>query len=182
MFCGRVFIFLFQSFPLGEKGWVNQKGDFHVENITSFESQGPSSNGDASVQDEPADLMEVDEPTPPSKQLVSKSSQNGTADGDMSDLAKLYPVFWTLQQVFSNPPTIFDQKTFEDFKVGLRETIDRFRSTPNIVQARIHRANQDSPESLNDTRQDFLNIFNPKYLTSKDLFRLEVRHPHFALE
>ncbi|KAL6359505.1 hypothetical protein LRP88_06926 [Fusarium phalaenopsidis] len=34
-FCGRVFIFMFQSFPLGDKSSVNLRGEYHVENVTT---------------------------------------------------------------------------------------------------------------------------------------------------
>lgn len=37
VFCGRVYVFLFQSFPLGHKGSVNLRGEFHVGNVTTFE-------------------------------------------------------------------------------------------------------------------------------------------------
>ncbi len=50
MFCGRVFLFLFQSFPLGDKSSVNLRGEFHVENVTSFEESD-------------ADEMELDKPS-----------------------------------------------------------------------------------------------------------------------
>src|ERR1700742_3142109 len=49
-FCGRVFIFMFQSFPLGDRSSVNLRGEYHVENLTTYET-------------EPADTdMEVTEP------------------------------------------------------------------------------------------------------------------------
>lgn len=37
VFCGRVYVFLFQSFPLGHKGSVNLRGEFHIGNVTTFE-------------------------------------------------------------------------------------------------------------------------------------------------
>jgi THO complex subunit 1 len=36
-FCGRVFIFMFQSFPLGDRSSVNLRGEYHTENVTTFD-------------------------------------------------------------------------------------------------------------------------------------------------
>src|SRR5579859_6719550 len=45
VFCGRVFIFLFQSFPLGDKSSVNLRGEYHVENVTIFDAEHKKSEG-----------------------------------------------------------------------------------------------------------------------------------------
>src|SRR6201999_3878461 len=37
VFCGRVFIFVFQCFPLGDRSSVNRHGDYNNENITVFD-------------------------------------------------------------------------------------------------------------------------------------------------
>jgi len=39
VFCGRVFFFLFQTFPLGDKSSVNLRGEYHTENVTVFEKE-----------------------------------------------------------------------------------------------------------------------------------------------
>lgn len=55
VFCGRVYIFLFQSFPLGHKGSVNMRGEFHVGNVTTFEDYIISEqSGDTAMEDVPA--------------------------------------------------------------------------------------------------------------------------------
>merc|ERR1711939_976574 len=56
-FCGRVFIFLFQSFPLGDKSSVNLRGEFHIENVTTFDP-APKKSDDAIKP------MELDSQTP----------------------------------------------------------------------------------------------------------------------
>ena len=55
VFCGRVFIFLFQSFPLGDRSSVNLRGEYHVENITVFEDLPPKADSKTE------DGMEVDQ-------------------------------------------------------------------------------------------------------------------------
>ena len=55
VFCGRVYIFLFQSFPLGHKGSVNLRGEFHVGNVTTFEDYIVSEqSGDTVMEDVPS--------------------------------------------------------------------------------------------------------------------------------
>ena len=44
VFCGRVFIYLFQSFPLGDKSAVNLRGEYHVENTTVYDDVPPGAN------------------------------------------------------------------------------------------------------------------------------------------
>src|SRR5271155_5726723 len=60
VFCGRVFIFLFQSFPLGDKSSVNLRGEYHVENVTTFDHLSQKSEDaikpmELDVPNEPAD-------------------------------------------------------------------------------------------------------------------------------
>ena len=52
VFCGRVYVFLFQSFPLGHKGSVNLRGEFHIGNVTTFEDYLISEqSGDTAMED-----------------------------------------------------------------------------------------------------------------------------------
>lgn len=52
VFCGRVYVFLFQSFPLGHKGSVNLRGEFHIGNVTTFEDYLMSEqSGDTDMED-----------------------------------------------------------------------------------------------------------------------------------
>lgn len=104
VFCGRVFIFLFQTFPLGDKSSVNSRGEFHVENATVFEDP-------ASSKEEKPDGMEIDADVKP--EVPTVTTEGPAADGDAKsepkkerkvlDTDTLYPIFWTLQQAFSNP-------------------------------------------------------------------------------
>lgn len=55
VFCGRVYIFLFQSFPLGHKGSVNLRGEFHVGNVTTFEDYIVSEQSDDVEMEDSAD-------------------------------------------------------------------------------------------------------------------------------
>jgi THO complex subunit 1 len=160
-FCGRVFIFMFQSFPLGDKSSVNLRGEYHVENVTTFDQETPV---------EGVEKMDVDTDAKPQK--------DKPLDPDA-----LYPIFWSLQESFNQPKKLFDSSHFAAFKAGLEATMATFLSISPEKPPRA-REKQDKPDeetkpSLKRKRDDvddeLANNFNPKYLTSRDLFKLEVR-------
>ncbi|TGO57318.1 hypothetical protein BCON_0067g00400 [Botryotinia convoluta] len=191
-FCGRVFIFMFQSFPLGDKSSVNLRGEFHVENVTSFDTL-PSIPTDV-------EKMEVDsdsntKETPPTSKPASNgrtSTARGSEDtnGSGKDVAsskreppmkpdELYPIFWSLQQSFSQPKKLFNSENFAEFKKGLEATIATFKSVHHETAGRpAARVAEDSKRGTKRKRSqgddDLANSFNPKYLTSRDLFELEI--------
>ncbi|KIW08110.1 uncharacterized protein PV09_01047 [Verruconis gallopava] len=168
VFCGRVFVFLFQSFPLGARSSVNLKGDFHKENLTTFEAE---SQTEAAKDDEGTEAMSGVE------------TANGGESGSKADAAKsalstesgLYPAFWTMQQAFSNPPEyFFKQNRMEEFRNTLEATIAKFREVPKVNQAAADSRGAKRGDIEVDGQDEFANTFNPKYLTSRELFALEL--------
>ncbi|POR37139.1 THO complex subunit 1 [Tolypocladium paradoxum] len=175
-FCGRVFIFLFQSFPLGDRSSVNLRGEYHVENITSFETEA--------VEEE--SKMDVDGQAPTPKEstdpkAVAKGVSFDSKDSQKSiDPDSLYPLFWSLQESFSQPLKLFDAAHFNNFKRSLDATMKAFQaihqaegsqSSKSIENLRRNlKRKTDEEEGIDDVPE----TFNPKYLTSKDLFELEV--------
>jgi THO complex subunit 1 len=206
VFCGRVFIFLFQSFPLGDKSSVNLRGEYHVENITTFDElsakqknsvqdmevdhEGPDastadvSRSQASVPSNPS--APLDPPSASSTDLdqTAKTAKNVTFDAEEAtqeplDMDTLYPTFWTLQQDFSNPTRLFESARFDFFKKGLESTIAKFKDVQSDIDTN---STINAPEDRRGTKrkrgergEDLASSFNPKYLTSRDLFELEVR-------
>lgn len=191
VFCGRVFIFLFQSFPLGDKSSVNLRGEYHVENVTILESVMPA------VEEVRPDSMDVDqearqeihvsdatnEEVVPSlivsDEVVNIDDQTRKTEGPARNSGQLYEVFWSLQQYFSRPTTLFDDRELQTFKDGLHATIKRFKEVQHDNQAkgpakildggrRGGKRKRDAPDN------ELSNAFNPKYLTSRDLFELEI--------
>ncbi|KAI9758872.1 MAG: hypothetical protein M4579_002756 [Chaenotheca gracillima] len=197
VFCGRVFIFLFQSFPLGDKSSVNLRGEYHVENTTTYDETPPK------IDDVP-EQMDVDaEPIPEnggdrngevgdqdSKTSISEpeKSQAGrvsvpeikTEQFDAAmDTDTLYPIFWSLQQYFSNPTRLFDTANFATFKSGLGSTMKKFKESQRETDGRsVLLVSEDSKKGTkrkrSDLEDDLSSGFNPKYLTSRDLFDLEI--------
>ncbi|EMC92699.1 hypothetical protein BAUCODRAFT_41548, partial [Baudoinia panamericana UAMH 10762] len=185
IFCGRVFFFLFQTFPLGDKSSVNLRGEFHNENVTKF-----------AVPDEHGEKMEVDEkaggavtvkaetPQPPTKPAGKgaplKSPHKVPAEVVLST-GELYPIFWRLQQDFSEPTRLFAPVQFKTFKDGLSHTLTKFKKTPTVVQTKATETDKRGvkrklgEEGMDDeASKHFVDNYNPKYLTSRDLFDLEL--------
>jgi len=105
--------------------------------------------------------------SPDTKHLVTK-------DGEALDGNALYPTFWSLQQAFSNPPNVFSEEILEQFKKGFETTIDAFKTIPTVMQARGSDTKKGVKRKADEAPDDHSNNFNPKYLTSRDLFELEV--------
>ena len=215
VFCGRVCMFLFQGFPLGDKSSVNLRGEFHVENRTVWDDVSVGRTEDSMEVDAPeggadqagethediggiardaslgADAPTVDSKPPAADtktaaadikaQATDKSAPENTPSMD-----ELYVAFWSLQDVFSNPPKTFEPATLVAFKHGLEITLAKFKSIPKVLQTqgplpatttgrtnrkRKHNADTAMPEASKDAQPS---TFNPKYLTSRDLFELEL--------
>lgn len=135
--------------------------------------------------------MEVDMDTRLNVDLTKQSSDgntpksvdvtNGTAKGvsfskseAIVSATELYPIFWSLQQYFNQPKKLFDSANLAAFKSGLAATMTMFISVkPEEPRAKP----TDEPKKETKRKRssdDLANSFNPKYLTSIDLFELEV--------
>jgi len=181
-FCGRVFIFMFQCFPLGDKSSVNLRGEYHVENVTVFDQEPAQAAG--------TDKMEVDS-EPSGQRSTPRPSEQHSAEKPL-DPDALYPIFWSLQEYFSQPKKLFEPAHFAAFKAGLHKTMAVFlsikskndkekdsRSRDKQDKQEKQESNaEDGKKSLKRKRDDpddeLASGFNPKYLTSRDLFKLEI--------
>lgn len=179
VFCGRVYIFMFQSFPLGDKSSVNLRGNFHVENVTTFEDflKEPKTDEDSMQIDADGSaptLQEESASGTPAFQ-AEDAEKNKDARPTTLDTETLYPVFWSLQHSFSNPPRLFEEDNFKQFQKSLEATLAKFREVPKVIQAGDSERKKGQKSREGDDYDAFANSFNPKYLTSRDLFKLEVR-------
>ena len=197
---------MFLGFPLGDRSSVNLRGEYHVENITVFEDLAAKTEGpevgamevDDKVKPNYESKDENTLATPSaisvgdaSEQAVSvepsaKPASQEQAQENRSELDALYPKFWALQENFSMPTRLFDIDHFQVFKQGLDSTIRKFQSVYQELQARgTSRLLDDSKRTLKRKRssleEDVSNSINPRYLTSRDLFDLEVGMCPWAL-
>ena len=196
VFCGRVFIFMFQSFPLGDRSSVNLRGEFHVENITTFDpvpqrsedaikpmeidSQTVQAAGSGSAT---PSSSAVDTERPSTAGRLTPASRKEPKVEEKIDLDALYPKFWNLQSLFSNPVDLFKAENMSTFKDGITATMTCFQSmntststisptnlSEDTVKRGIKRKRTEPPsESVSSSN------FNPKYLTNRDLFDLELQ-------
>lgn len=174
-FCGRVFIFLFQSFPLGDKSSVNLRGEYHVDNVTVYETL-PTPDDTQMDVDEQADSANDSQG---SKAMFNGAIPNSKITERALGPDALYPLFWSLQESFSKPKKLFDSTYFNNFKGNLGATMKAFQAIRNDQDARASKAADESKRTLKRKRDDEegdspTDHFNPKYLTSRDLFELEV--------
>jgi THO complex subunit 1 len=143
--------------------------------VTTFEDFLKDS---AATQDE----MKVDNDVPNEVKEESQAEvsviEPGEADSAQDktmDIDTLYPVFWSLQHSFSNPPRLFEEENFKQFQKSLEATLAKFKEVPKVIQS----GDSEHPKGAAKARSeneydDFASTFNPKYLTSRDLFKLEV--------
>ncbi|KAM7183468.1 THO complex subunit 1 [Naviculisporaceae sp. PSN 640] len=169
-FCGRVFIFMFQSFPLGDKSSINLRGEYHVENVTTYDRDPAEAEDKMDIDGDAADdnTQKSD-----GQRASSKKHAEKALDPDA-----LYPIFWSLQDSFSQPKKLFDPEYFASFKKGLETTLATFRTIrePHRVKDKDKQP-QDSKRGLKKVQGpdgELATSFNPKYLTSRDLFKLEI--------
>ncbi|CAK7221053.1 hypothetical protein SCUCBS95973_004365 [Sporothrix curviconia] len=202
-FCGRVFIFLFQVFPLGDKSSVNLRGEYHVENVTTYDKTPAK----AAVEEEDGavEKMEVDDgpekPEKPEKEDAGKKSSGKDKKQPPTDFAAFYPVFWSLQESFSQPKKLFEAAQFSQFKAGMDASLAALRQISSQDDSRKSRQLDESKrgakrkrdkeeaeakESKADKEDELADTYNPKYLTSRDLFELETSdltfRRHFLLQ
>ncbi|KFY87570.1 hypothetical protein V498_07114 [Pseudogymnoascus sp. VKM F-4517 (FW-2822)] len=189
-FCGRVFIFMFQSFPLGDKSSVNLRGEYHVENVTTFdqipakgETQGDHMEVDTEIKATPTGPA-ADTPTSEGAKKVAFNATSTAQSEQALSSDDLYPIFWSLQQSFSQPKGLFDTQRFKEFKEGLSSTITAFRSVQNESNHRgpsklVDDENRGTKRKRGQDDDDLAHTFNPKYLTSRDLFELEIKDLSF---
>ena len=109
--------------------------------------------------------------------VVISDNQSKEAD-EKIDLDTLYPMFWGLQAYFSAPTKVFDPQHFATFKTGLESTISAFKNINTDLENQSTRSSEELRKSMKRKRTsdepEIASSFNPKYLTSRDLFDLEV--------
>lgn len=202
IFCGRILIFLSKSFPIGERSGVNLRGDFNVENVTAYdetprEPTAPSWAMEVDTKDESSVGTDA------KSDNIKGSGAAGTAAGhgptpkkepEILDASELYRIFWPLQHDFADPQRLFVADNLQKFKVGLAATMAKFQHAdeeamktagglgkPDSTNAK--KAEERKPGTVlgekrkrNECDDDEAKGegFNAKYLTSRELFELEV--------
>lgn len=99
-------------------------------------------------------------------------------DWTTSDMDSLYPIVWSLQEDFCSPVRLFDRQRFHSFKSGLETTISIFKSVKHNPgrhgSGHVEEAKRGTKRRWSTDDKQSSATFNPKYLTSRELFDLEV--------
>ena len=194
---------MFQSFPLGDKSSVNLRGEYHTENVTTFDDSTtmpdqPESglmDVDSKMGNTDSEHIESGQPANPTlettkaasteatqpEMLVNADDQPKETENTEDDPNRFYAEFWSLQRNFAMPTRLFEEENFQELKRGMSSTIRKFRTVNQGLQARnpsvaVDDMKRGTKRKSEDYEQDLSNSFNPKYLTSRDLFDLEVGH------
>ncbi|KAI0879228.1 THO complex subunit 1 transcription elongation factor-domain-containing protein [Hypoxylon argillaceum] len=186
-FCGRVYIFMFQSIPPGDRSSVNLRGEYHVENVTAFEEILAASDGPAvdkmDVDTEGDTLKSEGKEARPIAKAVSFEARNKSESDNILDTDSLYPIFWYLQHFFSQPTSLFDPAELAKFKSGIEATMNAFETVEKIQKTtkgpdeyKSIPQKRKGAEANGDLRSS---NNNPKYLTSRELFELEISDLYF---
>ena len=153
-----------------------------MENATTFEKnfedgQGPDNEAAQDSEDQAkAESTSAGDVSKAVEQgmNIQKSYTDQANKDSILDTNAFYPVFWTLQESFSNPPRLFDQQNLDTFKIGLQSTIEKFEQVSYALQSSNTERKRGLKRRFSGEGDELANNYNPKYLTSKDLFKLEV--------
>ena len=122
------------------------------------------------------------QPSSDSNPAISGSEESKSSAS--LDMDSLYSIFWSLQDFFSQPTRLFRSESLETFKSGLQMTMNKFKEVQQEQLARgTGKLSVESKRGIKRKRAgqegQLVNSFNPKYLTSRDLFDLEVNDLSF---
>ncbi|KAI1816071.1 THO complex subunit 1 transcription elongation factor-domain-containing protein [Poronia punctata] len=176
-FCGRVYIFMFQSIPPGDRSSVNLRGEYHVENVTNFEDVASGEKMDVDTEGDDSKAEKTTAKT------VSFDAKNKSTSEKPIDTDALYPVFWSLQRFFSQPTTLFEPAELVRFRAGIEATMNAFE---RVQKAQKNTKGPDDNKTIPQKRkatgasEDLRSTNNNhKYLTSRELFELEISDLYF---
>lgn len=175
---------------------MNLRGEFHVENVTTYDEipnvpekdEGkmdvdtvqPSDATQKIPEGPAADMVGKNEPSKPPK-IVTFDAHSSDKKPAL-DLNTLYPIFWKLQASFSRPTRLFDKATFGMFKESLEATLTCFQGVNNDLSSSLKATDEGrrgTKRKRGENNQEMATSFNPKYLTNRDLFDLEIHDVAF---
>lgn len=192
-FCGRVLMFLAKVFDISEKSAANLVGKINFTNLTQFESEQlfreSSYAGGAQQPDPSEDAMVVDGENASDSRGAEESKGDGVSSSEeqattaalkdgVSSLYEEYKTFWSLQTTFTTATA--DGKAIENI-TKWREfhlaasAVMKILSQHNYSKTEIRQAGSATHRSQGDDTYAYMGC---KFLTSSQLFALELRDPN----
>lgn len=166
VFCGRILIFLSLVFPLSERSAVNLRGEYNIDNVTTYE--------DTTIEEV---SMIDDQSSEATKQTTTEATET-ILRGVSID--QLYTTFWSLQKFFNNPVQLISAPMIlMQFRTAITRVIEALEQ---IEDATIPSNNENGSADLPTTvppqaaasAAEVRAYFTPKVLTSKNLLALEL--------
>eukprot|EP00946_MAST-07B_sp_MAST-7B-sp1_P002536 g2536.t1 len=191
-FCGRVVMFLAYVYPLSERSGVNLKGDINTMHPISFEDEETFKASEAQAREEEARRRKhatgesEDSAKGGRREGAEKSNASGDdvpVDEDSVDY-ELYMRFWDLQRFSSNPNLPFEKiKQWKEFKADVDAILSAFEKFELKSDSAATGGLSVAPSAANSgtvspTRHlSTATVYNPKFLTSSRLLRLQLQDP-----
>jgi hypothetical protein len=184
VFCGRILMFLANSFPLGERSGVNLRGDFSTE-TTRFD-----------------DDQEVDADTTLTGKINIYKYYiliNIFLNLSLDDQKAFYKLFWSIRIYFVNPPSVFQDENFTQLQQGTNAIVERLQliaqkeadllgaRRSEMADAGLKRKKTDDLDIMDqdpNLTEQMLNEINhqfqfPRLLSSRKLLDLEMEDARF---
>ena len=194
-----MFIYLFSSLTFGDRSSVNLRGEFHVANTTSFDQITAQTVQDSDAMEIDKTQEQTEEASTEAKTTITltepaqgghsstalaeprtvKVDENKDEQDQALDYDALYPIFWSLQEYFCKPNSLFELQNLTIFKSALEATLRKFKdvhkeSDSGSTAAHGEETKQSMKRKWQGDEETSKAAFNPKYLTSRDLFELEI--------
>lgn len=135
IFVGRILSLLSSVFPLGERSGVNSRGDFNIDNKTTWEAlldQEQEEKKPAEIEEADDNRGSLDRSIDPKEDSILASDEPGDVTKAVPDeelIASLndsvfYELFWKAQAWFANPSLLFNSNE-DDAKTQMpKDAID----------------------------------------------------------
>lgn len=164
-FSGEIVMYLAKAFPLTEKSGLNSRGAFDVDNITYYEGDGKQAENSKeesqkSIQTEGENSQstikkEIGANAAQEDVEMKDDEQNVKSDVDMAidpkkeevDTEKekkdeMYRKFWSLQDVFRDPTSLFNNETMALFKETSKTVITELKRCDSQYNTKTDRENE----------------------------------------
>lgn len=195
-YCGRILMFLAALYPISERSAVNLSGKINTQNLTYYDTQekfqeNMTSFGDEATfrykikQGDDANSKQIKQPIKDEEEgeemEVEKPSEK---EGVYSITYSLYQSFWKLQPLFATDTKSFDNAQYwEDFITSAKQVIEVFQIVESTSSKELSSStDNNSPAVLPSTLLATNESIGVKYLTSSQLFLLQLKDPMVRLQ
>ena len=183
-FCGRIVMFLAYVYPLSERSGVNLKGEINTANAIAYEDEKEFKESEANAMAE--EELRRGKSAGTRRGTTTSSSGDDSASNIQNEASlsvdyPLYHSFWDMQRFSTNPELPFEKiKHWKDFTSDIEAILTAFGDFEIKSDPKVGVSSKSTNASSQTTKRvGFSSVYNPKFLTSSRLFRLQLRDPEF---